>query len=177
MGSQDPGPDTCPPCGEVAPFAEGSRHRETQPCAAEFVASHASRTLHRHLQDLPPSGTRAAVLDQSVRWPGTPASGDLLDTQVGAGMARAAGCRAIRRRPQPQLEARQGGAGVKKGSRVPALPCPGTLRGQVERQTCSDALSPGSPGVPGLDCCPRLPPPGPGLQGCRRWGGRASRQR
>lgn len=107
-------------------------------------------------------------------------------------MARAAGCRAIRRRaPPPQLEARQGGAGVKKGSRVPALPCPGTLRGQVERQTCSDALSPGSLGVPGLDCCPRLPPPGPGLQGwvpsassrrpllhgCRRWGGRASRQR
>lgn len=41
-------------------------------------------------------------------------------------MARAAGCRAIRRRaPPPQLEARQGGAGVKKGSRVPALPCPG----------------------------------------------------
>ena len=63
VGSQDPGPDTCPPCGEVAPFAEGSRHRETQPCAAEFVASHASRTLHRHLQDLPPSGTRAAVLE------------------------------------------------------------------------------------------------------------------
>ena len=61
-----------------------------------------------------------------MRWPGTPASADLtlgrLDTQVGAGMVQAAGCGAIRRWAPPQLEARQGGVGVKKGSRVPALP-------------------------------------------------------
>ena len=125
VGWQDPGPGACPACGEAAPLAEGSCHGETQPCAAcpralQGLFTGVSETCCLlGPEPCPEQGSQR----QSGRRPGTPASGDPFlvtlgppDTQVGAGMARAAGP------PQPQLVARQGGAGVKKGSRVPALP-------------------------------------------------------